>query len=365
MKLKNILSILCVFFVAISCSMEDDILNEVGPTRPIEDEVSGEAYIAIKTLLSSGAETKSLQDKGELGATEAEAKITSCSLILLNGNTVQSVADGVFVDKDNVIVKTASPDAAGDTVKFMVKVNQANYRLMVVANSNTTFTDCATLSDVEAKIQSDNVDDLVKVGINDVTFPDGFKGYASTVESSQHPVMTTVTLKQLTARIELLGFNVSFINDTKPVNIVVTKVEVQNLNNNSRTGSEYLQDAAAEFTSSAKDYKANVFTAAEGVTTNSYTFGEEGNEDIQSFYSYRNNSTKSPLQMRIHYTADKVEKTTQWITINEGSPVQNGYIYRLIVNAKVTSDEFDCAIQFSTKPWVKHSMSVDMNEKTN
>ena len=193
MKLKNILSILCVFFVAISCSMEDDILNEVGPTRPIEDEVSGEAYIAIKTLLSSGAETKSLQDKGELGATEAEAKITSCSLILLNGNTVQSVADGVFVDKDNVIVKTASPDAAGDTVKFMVKVNQANYRLMVVANSNTTFTDCATLSDVEAKIQSDNVDDLVKVGINDVTFPDGFKGYASTVESSQHPVMTTVT----------------------------------------------------------------------------------------------------------------------------------------------------------------------------
>ena len=362
MKLKNILSILCVVLAATACSMEDDILNEVGPTRPIEEGVSGEAYIAIKTLLSSGAETKSLSNEGELPATDAEAKITSCSLILFNGNTVQSVVDGVYVDEDNVIVKTA---AASDTVKFMVKVNQANYRLMVVANSTITFSGCTTLEAIESKIQTNNVSNLVKVGINDVTFPDGFEGYASTVESFQHPVMTTVTLKQLTARIELLGFNVSFINDTKPVDIVVTKVEVQNLNNNSRTGSEYLQDADADFTSSAKDYNANVFTASEGVTANSYTFGEEGNAGIQSFYSYRNNSTNSPLQMRIHYKADQVDKTTKWITINEGSPVQNGYIYRLIVNAKVTSDEFDCAIQFSTKPWVKHSMSVDMNEKTN
>ncbi|WP_308550727.1 hypothetical protein [uncultured Parabacteroides sp.] len=361
MKLKNILSFFCFLAAMASCSMEDDILNEMG-TRPIEENVSGEACISIKTLLASGAETKSLAVGDAISASDAEAKINTCSLILLNGDVVQAVADGVHVNDDNVVVKNAS---VNDTVKFMVKVNQANYRLMVVANSSSTFTGCVSLSDVESKIQSDNVADLVKVGMENVTFPTGFEGYTSTIESAQHPVMTEITLEQLTARVELLGFNVSFINDTEPVDIVIEEIMMKNINTKSYIGSTPIN--ADCFTTDSKSYSpgVKVFIADGTATSGTYTFGATGNESIHPFYTYRNANNPSLLQMAVRYKADGVTKTTKWIIINEGNPIQNGYIYRLTINAKVTSDEFDCAVQFSTKQWVKHTMSVDMNEKTN
>lgn len=366
MKLKNILSVMCIVFAAVSCSTEDDILNEIGATNPVENKVSNEAYIAFKTFLASGVNTKSIEDGGELAANEAEAAINSCSLILLNGDAVQAVVDGVHVDKDNVIVKTASPTAAGDTVKFLVKVNQANYRLMVIANSDTKFAGCATLSDVESKIQSDNISNLVKVGIKDVTFPTGFEGYASTIESANHPVMTDVVLTQLTARVELKGFNVEFINNTKPVDITIKKIEVKNINTRSNIGNDAINDANG-FTSSSKLYDngITVYSTSSGIEAGTYVFGDKGNEAIHPFYTYRNNNISNPLQMAVTYLADGVEKTTRWITINDNNPIQNGYVYQLTINAKVTSDEFDCAVQFSTKPWIKHSMSINMEEKTN
>lgn len=366
MKLKNILSILCVFFAAVSCSMEDDILNEVGATNPIDEEVSGEAYIAIKTFLASGANTKSIEEGGTIDANGEEAAINSCSLILFNGNTVQAVADGVYVGEDNVIVKNASPEAAGDTVKFMVKVNQADYSLMVVANSTTEFAGCATLSDVESQIQSNNVSSLVKVGTSKITFPADFEGYTSTIESASKPLMTEVVLTQLTARVELKGFNVEFINETRPVNITIKEIKVQNINNRSNIGSTAINEADG-FSSLSQSYTdgITVYSTSSGVGAGTYVFGDEGNEPAYPFYTYRNANNTNPLEMAVTYLADGVEKTTRWIKINGDNAIQNGTIYQLTINAKVTSDEFDCDVQFSTKPWMKHSMSVGMEEKTN
>lgn len=345
--------------------MEDDILNEVGATNPIDEEVSGEAYIAIKTFLASGANTKSIEEGGTIDANGEEAAINSCSLILFNGNTVQAVADGVYVGEDNVIVKNASPEAADDTVKFMVKVNQADYSLMVVANSTTEFAGCATLSDVESKIQSNNVSDLVKVGTSKISFPADFEGYTSTIESASKPLMTDVVLTQLTARVELKGFNVEFINDTEPVDITIKEINVKNINNRSNIGSTAINETNG-FSSDSKSYDGiTVYSASSGVGAGTYVFGDEGNEPAYPFYTYRNANNTNTLQMAVTYMADGVEKTTRWITINGENPIQNGTIYQLTINAKVTSDEFDCNVQFSTKPWVKHSMSVGMEEKTN
>lgn len=368
MKLKNILSILCVFFAAVSCSMEDDILNEVGATNPIDEEVSGEAYIAIKTFLASGANTKSIEEGGTIDANGEEAAINSCSLILFNGNTVQAVADGVYVGEDNVIVKNASPEAADDTVKFMVKVNQADYSLMVVANSTTKFAGCATLSDVESKIQSNNVSDLVKVGTSKISFPADFEGYTSTIESASKPWMTEVVLTQLTARVELAEFNVKgFQGSSVKEQVVVTGIDVFNVNSESYTTNDQRHKVSVYENESQNYSQAVIVYDGNSELPASYSF--VSNKNALPFYSYRNLSENANEQLKIQVrfkVGNGEEKATSVFTINQdgdqSNGVKSGNIYRLILNMTVIGDKVEAELLCYTRDWVNNTISIPMED---
>ena len=77
---------------------------EIGDSGNVEIEM-GEAAFVLKTSLSS-LETKSLSDAGTLPASMDEAEINNCTLIFFEGTQVSSIMEGLFVNKENYIVKT-------------------------------------------------------------------------------------------------------------------------------------------------------------------------------------------------------------------------------------------------------------------
>lgn len=67
MRLRNILSVLCFLFVAVACSMEDDILNDLDTPTP--EKADSYAVFDISLLtgenVSTKSSTSSYEEEGE------------------------------------------------------------------------------------------------------------------------------------------------------------------------------------------------------------------------------------------------------------------------------------------------------------
>lgn len=353
MKLKNILSMVCFLCLAVSCSMEDDVLNELGNSQNGMAELSdAKAFVAFKVALPTGNITKSVSAGDPINPTEAECAIDHCSLILADATgAVLAVNDNVFVNKtetftvegvahDSVVV--ASSAASDQIVKQMVKVGK-KYQVMIIANSSNTFASCTSLSDAEELVQEGFPSSLVKVGRGEIDLTN-VEGYKSTTESAEKPVFASVTLNQLTARIELAGFTVKeFIKGTESTDVVINSIEVANLN----TQSYLTETAKYGVTAYASDSKLfdngiTVYTAGSPLNT-MYSFID--NKNVHTFYSYRNSKdARNKLTMTIHYTVGGAAKTSKPFIINGtesggSGNIDSNTIYRLYVTASVTSDE--------------------------
>ena len=149
MKIKTIISSICLMLLAVACSMEDDVLRdmEIGDSGNVEIEM-GEAAFVLKTSLSS-LETKSLSDAGTLPASMDEAEINNCTLIFFEGTQVSSIMEGLFVNKENYIVKTKD-GTKDDWAKVILKVKKPSpYSVMVIANSSKSFAGCQSENNIK------------------------------------------------------------------------------------------------------------------------------------------------------------------------------------------------------------------------
>lgn len=341
MKLKNILSIICCLVAMASCSMEDDVLNEMGNSQKNVTEVAdANAYVAFKVAFSTGNMTKGSVETApeEAPASEKESKIDHCSLILADAaGNVLFVDDKVSVNANNEVVASSTTD---EIIKHMVKVGR-KYQVMIIANSENQFAGSTSISAIESRVQETFPDYLVKIGRGEADLTN-VEGYASTTESAENPIFVPVTLYQLAARIELAGFTVKeFACGTEQTDVVINRIEVTNINKQS-----YLTENAKY---GVTDYMSDVYS--ENIKV--YTTGEElgkmysfiDNKNVHSFYSYRNSADASDkLAMIIHYTVGGESKTSKAFIINgvasggTGS-IDSNTIYRLYVTASVTSDE--------------------------
>ncbi|WP_456088793.1 hypothetical protein [Parabacteroides sp.] len=355
MKLKNILSMVCFLCLVFSCSMEDDVLNGQNGNAQIPTIEEGDVYVGFSIDRQSLAATKAntTQDPDK-----AEKEIKSCSIILLDGDNVLIADDNVHVNSDNVIVKTA---AGKDTVKYMVKVKTPSpYKVMVVANSDKTFAGLANLTAINNVLQDDK-DALVKVGTGNVVFESGFKGYTSTVESSNHPVMVDpVTVSQLSARIDLNSFNVvEFIENSDPVDVVVKSVTLTNLNTTIYTGNTYVATPQLEtetYTFENGGFKVYDATASEDKRNIALT-------EIPRFYTFSNQLENSPITMSITYTVGDIEYTTKtpYVINKPGNSadheyVKSSWLYKVNVDMSLRS-----GITFTTNvlDWVDVNLDVE------
>lgn len=390
MKLKNIFPIVCFLFAAVSCSMEDEIINDI--TRAENNaSTKNEAYIALTADVISGALTKAepLQN-----ANPAEAAIDHLTIILLDGNgKVIKAIDDVYANADKVVV-TAKNSA--DTIKFLVKT-ETDYQLMAIANSEIKFGNSTnmvkynTLSAINKAIQGEGenattvaeaatLNYLIKVGsvaVNIAKADNDPRQSASTDISKLIPYIYTIPLTQLTARIELAEFNVKgFTAGTVPQDIKITKVELANINTVSYTDLAGQTPAVSNYVDAENTNSTNgwaVYTALNAgfIPTEPGSQKYNGatkyslatNNNMPVFYSFRNvtNDSDSKTVMRIHFLLGNQERISRDIVISSGK-IEAGYLYRIIVDSNIDNNNIEVSVRCYVKDWTKTSLSIDMEE---
>ena len=326
----------------------------------------GEVAFALKASLSS-LETKALSDAGKLPASTDEMKINNCTLILFEGTQVSSIMEGLFVNDKNYIVKK-NGGTKGDWAKVIVKVKKPSpYAVMVIANSSKSFEGCLSESDINDIIQDDK-DALVKVGKMNINFDANFAGYPTIAEALENPLeIGPISLSQLTARIELAEFNVSgFQGASVKEKITVTGVDLFNLNPKSYTTSEQTHKNTT-YLSESKTCNVEVYN---GVSDLPSTYSFVDNENLLSFYSFRNlaqaESDQVKMQVRFKIGNSGKERTTRQFVINkEGNTlhgVKSGYVYRLIVNMTIIGDKVEAELLCYTRDWLNNTISIPMED---
>ncbi len=383
MTLKNILPIACFLFAAVSCSMEDDLMpaTDMGKANNNVPALSGETALSFQVNIPGSLATKA--DDNTVGLTADEKNINRASLILLDGsNNVIKAYDNVRVNATNGIAEFGKVE--DDTIKFIVKTSDVkNYRMMVVANSAQNFAACKTIEAVKNTLQGKSeyskyagVNDIVKVGTSEAfsntdIYAAGFTGYPTIKEATENaPFIVQVKLTQLEARIELAAFNVTkYTDNSAPVELKITKVELLNINTNSDTN----KDTNTKFESFTdnKAYTGGLSvrpaTTASNVAS-SFDFTSEGhNANMPVFYSFANvtSNVDNQVKMRIHFTlSDKDgnvlnEITSRDIIIN-GGEVKAGHLYRLTVNSAIANDNIEIDIVCDTKDWIYNYLTVNM-----
>lgn len=367
MKIKTIISSICLMLLAISCSMDDDMLNDVekGVLGNVETIDMGEVALSLKASLSS-LETKSLSS---LQASTDEATIDNCTLIFFEGEQVSSVMEGLFVNSENYIVKKENGTKADDLAKVIVKVKKPSpYSVMVIANSSVSFADCKLKSDISGKIQTEK-DALVKIGEMNIDFETDFSGYTTIAEALEKPLeIGPIPLHQLTARIELAEFNVSgFAGSSVPEKVTVTGVDVYNLNPESLTTNVQTHKNAI-YQSESKNYEVDVdvYDGTQELPVH-YSFVDQKN--LLSFYSFRNlaanESDQIKMQVRFKVGNGK-ERTTKLFVINKDGDtlngVKSGYVYRLILNMTIIGDQVETEMLCYTNDWLNNKISIPMED---
>ncbi len=378
MALKNTLTIVCMLFAVFSCSMDDELINNIDNAKNNNvPALAGQAAISLNIDMPKGIATRAAE--GYEDPTVAESNITNCSLILLDGESkVIKAIDGCSVKKANgtVYKGTNSVDelTALDTVKFVVKVGDAkNYKVMVVANSSIKFEKFTTLGQIQDAIQTTSeYGKFVKVGTGNVVIDSNWEGYPgyATIEEAQvkHAVNVQVQLTQLEARIEVASFAITGFNDLSiPQDVVLKKIEFSNLYKVSFTN----KDAQAEQIAgvdcyvpssvSSKAYDIKVYDATKADNA-AYEFNETEKLVVYSFRNDGNDGVnfddnKKPVSVRIYYTVGGQDRKTKEIIIDKGSVV-GGNLYRLNVTMNALNyDDIEVTVKCYTEDWIPNELS--------
>lgn len=130
MKLKNILSILCLLLMTVSCSMEDDVMNDISNEIEATQQESKEAYISLGVnvdVLSS----KSVVSEGGTD-NETDQTINNLAIFLLEGDKVIKnayLSEGQFTVSDGVVM-------VNNNVFGILTKKKDNLKVLVAANAS-------------------------------------------------------------------------------------------------------------------------------------------------------------------------------------------------------------------------------------
>ncbi len=379
MNVKNFLLIASMLFAAFSCSMEDELINDIDKAKKNNEPArAGQAAISLHIDMPKSIATRAAE--GYADPTDAERTIDHCSLILIDGEgKVIKAIDDASVKVATGTVYKGSNDAdnltAFDTVKFIVKVGDAkDYKVMVIANSSIKFAGFTTLAQIQDKIQtSAEYGKFVKVGTGNVVIDSNWNGYPgyTTIEEAQtgDAVNVQVELTQLEARIEVASFEIKGFNSLSvPQDVLLKKIEIANLYTQSftdkdaqvtQTPPENYYTTKSFTYSAAGEEQIYIYKAALGAANVPYTFTDL-NKPV--CYSFRNTNGEFPVAVRLYYTVGGEERKTKVIVINQvdddpGSVI-GGNLYRLKVTMDALNyDDIEVSVKCYTLDWEFNKLS--------
>lgn len=89
MKLINILSIVCLLFIAASCSMEDDLLDRVDTPDNNKEKNEAYAYADFEFSLATSSNVQTRSSSDEVNYVVEDWIPNTIDLGTINGTTVQ------------------------------------------------------------------------------------------------------------------------------------------------------------------------------------------------------------------------------------------------------------------------------------
>lgn len=367
MKLKNILSILCLLLMTVSCSMEDDVMNDISNEIEATQQESKEAYISLGVnvdVLSS----KSVVSEGGTD-NETDQTINNLAIFLLEGDKVIKnayLSEGQFTVSDGVVM-------VNNNVFGILTKKKDNLKVLVAANASAFTADNISNYKNEAVIKaaSAKLEDCTKFGESSINWGD-YPGYnkinGEEGALQQAPFNVEIKLTQSYARIELAEFNViKNSSSNKDVDVELIGVELSNVKENGQVdGLEKTADITPnkEF-AYADQYKCNT-SDMECISSGKNLIA--GSDIYFRAFAYNYKSSSSKMKMKLTYKVG-VKTRTKEFTIQGGSngeeSVVAGYIYRMKVTATLRAEQVDLDVVFSIKNWIDGGLLVEGGMKEN
>lgn len=369
MKLKNILSIFCFLFVAVACSSEDDMMNDVD----LEVKSASEVYASLNVSLGTGnIPTKAVQNAGPGTPTVNESSVNNCYLAVFDADTKELLAsrlyEGLESSEDNVTY------VLNDNIVFKVSSLKAEYpNLLLVAiahmNSNKApHADYSSISRVQACTTYDGLmavslkEDptvLVKVGefkIQKEEFDKYVNVSTEMISQGGGKERIQIDVIQRSAGIELEELNVISAAGTV-ADIEVTSLQLINMVSSSKVGGQIERP----------DTEKSEIRTTEDITSEDQI--QLPNLLGSRFYTYENpvsNTNKTKLSIEYSYTLNGKEETGSSIftiktpadnAVGYTEEVKANHIYKLTVN--ITNSVVDVTVKLATMDWKYDSNTND------
>lgn len=344
MNIKNILRTLCVLFFVASCSMEDDILNGVGPEG---SDVTGasEVYAVVDlSLTSDRIQSKSISFEDEKENPDSqEVSVWSFYVAVLNADNddkvlttyyctdIRTLGSGHYTIKNGNGHFICKIPASKPRLKFYVIANIYNGKDGAPDNvselnkcKDLTALKNARLVDVDPNI-------MPKSGIKTL---DNYPTYTSLADidhlADDNCPSVEVPLSQSTARIQLARITV---NDQPVDNITVFSLKLSNRKQYTLAGREF--EATSNDTQSGWSF-VPFGVDSEGIVSNG-DFRDLSNYSNIHFYTYENTSSTFKTTLEVEYQIGNEPQRSYSFEIKtpeRGSSVIAGNVYQLYLNVK-------------------------------
>ena len=354
MKIKNILALLCFLCIGVSCSMEDDILNNVDMGGVGTNIANTEAVFAFSlsgnsSMTKAGEITENPND-----VTSTESSISNCFVAIIKDDNVLS--SYWYATSD---LQTSSESFTTDIKRHMiVKVPSDKPALTAYAVANLTQTTadkllaCTTIAGIrDVELAEPNF--LVKVGEQPIG------SYKTTTQLATHDDVNcnkiTIPVSQRVAAFELASFKVVDTSKEKvdgeyPVvpNVEVVSVQMLNIKLSAKVVGEYGSSFSGVDDNILKPTDVNQSDPKKDIY---------GTYDKIRFYGYDNTDVDRQTSMKITYKVDgAVMDRTYPIKTKPGDAVKvvGGNLYKLSVTIGNASEDIDFVIE----DWIPNTLSV-------
>ena len=353
MKIKNIIEVLCFLFIALSCSMEDDILSGVD-TKGSAGIDAKEVYASLDLSLLVGnanVTTKSSELTGptngtEEDMTENEKSVSNCYIAIFKydsktknvGDFLTSYYSSNGSISESLIFKISKDKSERTDLKIVVIANAA----ASVSKYDLVSAGKISYADLKGKTLVEAPGAFVKVGETEIqkgdegNYPDDKGGVYVNISEKilnlEQPAHTPVEIKliQRTAAIMLRQFKILKSNGSAYDDVAITCLSLENC--------KAIGKVAGEVSSGENLYVS-----------------QSVDDSAKRLYSYENTTTSQPTTLKIDYVYNNGETGSCSFPIksrlNETSgpslAVWAGYLEVTLRNATV-----DVAVKCVTQDWI-------------
>lgn len=401
MKIKTIISSLCLLLLAVSCSTEDVLDNKTGQDKR-ENFGSEEVYAVISPSLSSGEglSTKASsveEDKSGETYFQNETEVKECFVFVANGDniigrrhysgTTEIVGSAMqgYALIGHIMVKVPKSDNLPTLNVYVVGMRKDNTDYF----ATNIFPSATTLSGLKATVvgkysadKGNSLTDFIKVGENTVApYSDtNTNGYGTSEKTSDfehnngsvHCGKVSVDLKLRLAAIEIVSFkikdskgNVTFDSEDSKIGAEATRRVVTDIQlGTEEQGGQIVNTVLNTGEAIAKVRSYTSYKKAWDKMSDKDKVGS--NPMGYRFYTYQN--TESPTMITISYTDTEGLKSSITFSVKTPSRSDVGYVEEVLANhlyrisVEIKNKVASVDVQFYTLDWVKHDIIYDVTK---